>query len=206
MKVLIIGGARDVFKDLVAALSLFTPDSIIVINDIGCVELPVKFQHWVTLHPKRWSELLSNRSANKLPLTGYQRWSPPGMFEPGYDARFNDHLEPRLNLFSDYTPSGLSGLYAIKIAYHLGADKIILAGCPMDQSGHFVSSDRSKHWINKNRRKSWEVQHANLSPYVRSMSGWTSFLFSRPTEQWLYDTKATPIMANIHSTEGRTDG
>lgn len=168
MRCLILGGGRAVFSEAEASRKLFTPDMVVAVNDIGA--LVPDIDHWTFLHPEIIDPLVTRRAASKLPMD-YKLWCD----------RENDS---GATIFPDYDPSGLGGLYAVKLARHLGADKIVLAGVPMDRSGHFTG-DQKKHWISTDRRQVWEEQFEELRLYVRSMSGWTLKLFGAPTREWL---------------------
>jgi hypothetical protein len=178
MIALVIGGSTRVKEEVRRALDICKPDMVVVVNDFG-IDYAGQMDHWVTLHPGLWRELLWGRRRNELSME-FERWSPP--FVENVD---NDREIPKITIYPDYKPSGLSGLYAVKVAVHNGADRIVLAGVPMDLSGHY-SGNRKLHWINvTKRRAAWQVHYPALRQSVRSVSGWTKQLFGEPTEGWL---------------------
>ena len=80
---------------------------------------------------------------------------------------------------------GTSSLYAVRIAIELGsAEKIILAGCPMDQSGHYYDREDLGLYL-ETYRKGWLSAYPRIKDIVRSYSGWTRELLGEPTEEWL---------------------
>jgi hypothetical protein len=174
MLALVIGGAKGVIYDLGVFHSMgHKPDAVVVCNDIGA--LSNSFDHWVTLHPENWSIYITQRRLRGLSETSAQLWSPKYSF-------FAYVAPGELNILPDWEPSGLTGLYAVKVAKKIGAGKIVLAGVPMDRTGHILPS--GLHWINERRRESWLLRRAELTD-VRSMSGWTRQVFGYPTQEWL---------------------
>ena len=70
---------------------------------------------------------------------------------------------------------------AMLICEALGYDMIILAGCPMLSGGHWYDKDVKVEW-KLETFDFWEKQRAK-HPTVRSMSGYTRYLFGGP-EEW----------------------
>lgn len=172
MLALVVGGARNVAYDLGCFHCLGSkPDAVIVCNDIGA--LCDSFHHWVTLHPEKWAYFLMQRRQRGFADTAATLWS---------DRYTYCSFVSKLNVLPDYQPSGLTGLYAVKLAKAIGATKIVLAGVPMDQSGHVLPGHG--HWINEERRLGWLNRRKELRD-VRSMSGWTRQLLGYPTQEWL---------------------
>jgi hypothetical protein len=174
MLALVVGGASGVAIDLGTFNGMGRkPDAIIVCNDIGA--LCGGFDHWVTLHPEKWPFFLFCRRARNRPEIGATLWSEQ-------ECPHQLPRKLRYRVLPDYNPSGLTGLYAIKVAKHIGATKIVLAGVPMDQTGHILPGHG--HWINEARRNGWSTRRKELTD-VRSMSGWTRQLLGYPTQEWL---------------------
>ena len=86
-----------------------------------------------------------------------------------------------------FNVGGTSALFGAKIAIAMGYKKIVLAGCPLDNSGHYwedptrvgVLGCGSIGMVWKDAVRDY------LKPYVRSMSGRTRDLLGEPTAEWL---------------------
>jgi hypothetical protein len=68
---------------------------------------------------------------------------------------------------------GSSGLYAVGLAFFMGAQSVKLAGVPMDLSPHFYGDEGSWRADAMGHRKAWVKARDLLYGRVRSMSGWT---------------------------------
>lgn len=87
--------------------------------------------------------------------------------------------------------SGTSANLAVKIGFALDYTRIVLAGCPMDNSGNWykklLKADDVK--ANKDHRhhlwKWTEMATRPIGRFMRSMSGNTAELFGKPTREWL---------------------
>lgn len=171
---LIVGGAWCVHDDVVAAQSMFTPDMIIAINDIG--GLLQRVDHWVSMHPdKLLTEWVSQRSRRGFAPAG-RYWTAEHLSAPSYFRRV-------------VNPGGGSAGLAVEVARALGAERIVLAGCPLESAPHFFGD---KPWSPReveHYRRSWARQKKTWGPFVRSMSGWTRDLYGAPDAEWLTNPK-----------------
>lgn len=174
MRVLILGGGPKVFLDAARALSMFEPDMVVAVNEVGA-EWSGRLDHWVSLHPEIFPDLLRRRRANGLKVE-CRIWSY---------YRIEEQLDPPLEFEDDYDPSGLGGLYAIRVGKRHGGTRFVLAGVPMDRSGNAFDGGDRRHWINLRRRDAWRQRHGELASCVRSTSGWTREMFGEPTRDWL---------------------
>lgn len=167
---LVLGGALCLADDRAAALALFTPDIIIATNSAGMVEDgPVP--HFVSMHPELFPKWLAERRAAGRPEPE-TLWCPIGRPVP----------RP---LVCRTVPSwgGSSGLLAVIVAFEVGYDRVVVAGCPLDQSPHF---DDRRPWRDGPRyREAWTRRRLDLKDRVRSMSGWTREFVGPPTPEWL---------------------
>ena len=128
---LILGGARCVWND-VASLGVFDHD-VAAVNDIGGRwEGPLVF--WATLHPRKLARWEKDRKDMGYP-EGYVRYS-------------NKMGKPKIDKTLDGW-GGSSGLFAVKVALHLGYENIILAGIPMEtnQGHYFNNSGNNNNYI-----------------------------------------------------------
>ena len=87
--------------------------------------------------------------------------------------------------------NGTSGNLALKIGLALDYTRIVLAGCPMDNSGNWYSDIVPEDDIKAkkdHRHHLWKWMEISLRPigrFVRSMSGNTRDLFGEPSRAWL---------------------
>jgi hypothetical protein len=172
---LVIGGGARVWQEVAEAQTLFTPDLILAINDMATIWAG-RLDHWVTLHPEHLPRWFKARA--ELGFAACNVWTPHAaeQLPPGYRAT----IEP------DYDPSGLSGLYAVKVLRRCDVDRIVLAGVPMDRSGHVLG--RRGHWITLTRRDAWTLQKDEIKHCVRAMSGWTREEFGYPAPEWFAES------------------
>ena len=94
-----------------------------------------------------------------------------------------------IDLFWDISfPGGTSGMFGCYIGLAMGYSKIILAGIPMDGTGHFFDPP----WVGtveltQDAEKIVWTQAANglFRGRVKSMSGNTRKWLGEPTEDWI---------------------
>lgn len=168
---LIVGGADCVFDDVEAALSLSEFEDVIVVKRM----LPVwrgPVTAFASLHPDTVANAVRARDRAGLPM--------------GFDIYTNKRPQGARALDIKVIPDlrGSSGLFAVAAALQYPRiDRIVLCGVPIDSRPHF---DRSKNWDHfLHYRQGWTQNIGMLKQRVRSMSGWTSTLLGKPTEQWL---------------------
>jgi len=155
-------GVHDIYKEAV----------IFAVNDIGMF-LP-KVDHWVSLHGKnlgawktvRWlhvreRELTKYHTTEEYAYTDYNWQSLTPMFV-------------------------LSGYFAMQIAYIMGAEQIILCGCPGDATPRFFDLPGQRREAGQfvyNEEGVWnQLEHEmkrlpDFKAKVRSMSGMTRAFF-----------------------------
>lgn len=82
---------------------------------------------------------------------------------------------------------GSTSLFAAMCAVSMGYEKIILAGCPMDQKGHwyFDESITGPRWSVECFMAWLEFAKQPESKRVRSMSGYTGQILGQPNKQWI---------------------
>ena len=178
---LVIGGARDTWPEVERAFREFSVDRIVAINQavadyVGYIDAAV------SLHPVKLQGWLDSRS----------RARATGAFSIGHIVSFKDHdglikypvTDVVPYLWWGMTKSGSSGLYAVKVAMKLlGANKIILAGVPMDAGPHYYNG---RPWgVPMDFREGWEQAMPYIKDTVRSYSGWTKELLGEPTQEWI---------------------
>jgi hypothetical protein len=94
--------------------------------------------------------------------------------------------------------NGTSANLAFKIGLAFDYTRIVLAGCPMDNSGNWYKPLIPENDIKSNkdhRHHLWkwmEIACRPIGRFVRSMSGNTADLFGKPTRSWLLHEPEIP--------------
>ena len=104
--------------------------------------------------------------------------------------------------------NGTSANLAVKIALALDYTRIVLAGCPMDNSGNWYKKLIPENDIKTrkdHRHHIWKWMEISLRPigrFLRSMSGNTADMLGKPTREWLChlpeDTQEDVSYARTH--------
>lgn len=81
---------------------------------------------------------------------------------------------------------GSTSLFAAMCAISMGYEKVVLAGCPMDQKGHwyFDESITGPRWSVECFMAWLEFAKQKDSMKVKSMSGYTGQILGRPDKEW----------------------
>jgi len=96
---------------------------------------------------------------------------------------------PNRNHFSDFAWDinpfgGTSAMLAVLAGLYMGYDHVILAGVPMDNSGHFwdIAEDEVMVGLDgENIRNFWKMMNDEVfNGRVKSLSGWTRELLGNP--------------------------
>jgi hypothetical protein len=191
-RALCVGSAACVGDDLAAAAALGVSQAdgwtVIACNHMAR-DWPRAFDHWVTFHPELLPRWTADRQAQGRP-TCASLWTVDNRVVPG---GFMMPVQRAANW------GGSSGLLMATVALLLGADKIVLAGVPLDyEQGHYDSPDKA--WREAGSyRKGW-TSHQDDLVNVRSLSGWTAGLLGTPTREWL---AAAPVPRDDSSTAVR---
>lgn len=85
---------------------------------------------------------------------------------------------------------GTSGLFGAILALALGYDKVVLAGIPLDDQGHFYDPpDKTSGGFKSSFiRNEWKkVKEIYFNDRIRSLSGWTREFLGEPDDAWLRD-------------------
>ena len=94
--------------------------------------------------------------------------------------------------------NGTSANLAFKIGLALDYTRIVLCGCPMDQSGNWykpflANNDIKAHKDHRRHLWKWmEIACRPVAHFLRSMSGNTADLFGKPTREWLLHEPEIP--------------
>lgn len=179
-RALVLGGGACLWQDLHALSELIGggrwPYTILAVNDAGWA---YRFQinHWITLHGEKLPVWMAMREQLGYPL-GFLTWG--GLWVTGRD----DSTLPNIDCIHPVTRVGSSGLHAAEIALGpLEVDRVVLAGIPMDGSGHFF--DPTPWDSAMAHREAWIASVGDFAGRVRCLSGWTAGLLHRPDRAWL---------------------
>ncbi len=119
---LIVAGARCVWDDL----EEWTPHGdVMVINDIG-MHLPMEVAHWWSNHHENLPSWLQIRRGGRLWVLNRKDPKPVKL-----------HSLNKMKYSWPWPGHGTSSLNAIYTAIALGYDRIVLAGIPLDNNGHY---------------------------------------------------------------------
>jgi hypothetical protein len=171
----VCGSAVTVFMDMSKAMQTLEDPLIFAVNDVGMF-LP-QVDHWVSLHAKN---LLA--------------WKQVRWLHPHAVASTQYHSIDALDGI-DYCWQGLapllvlSGYFAAQIAYLMGCNPIVLAGCPGNATRRFFEAE--SHYGYGVRENESSIQHQLMAEMHRvpefryavySMSGWTREFFGGLTQ------------------------
>ncbi|MDO8616901.1 MAG: hypothetical protein Q7T33_14395 [Dehalococcoidia bacterium] len=178
---IVIGRAAGVWEEVAALQAMAKFDATVVVNR-AAVDYPGKVDHWVSYHAgllAHWAEL---RRARGLPdAANYWATTYRGRRVGGEPA-----FPPLRRMRCDGGSSGLVGVLVALDGDGAGADRVALAGIPMDPArGHYDAAGEWKEALVY--RGAWVRVAGRMAGRVRSMSGWTmEFLGGQPpTREWL---------------------
>lgn len=175
LSALVLGGAAGVWEEAAEARKLFKPDILVATNHAGR-DSPEPVDHWVSYHVELLPMWIAAREQAGLPAAGAY-WS----VERRHLATTTLEVQRLPNW------GGSSGLLAVQVALHLGADRVVMCGVPMTIAPHY---DSEASWRDSgNYKKAFVTRQTQLTA-VRSMSGWTRELLGAPTGEWLHERQA----------------
>lgn len=168
---IVCGSAEGVFEQFGGLLGKVLDPVVFAANDTGCYLEPL--DHWATLHVDNLPTWISARHLHRKGRTKIHSIS---------HAQYVDYAWELL------TPTfALSGYFAMQIAYLMGAERIILCGCPGEAARRFfdVYPRDFKYGAgdipsDKGVIEQIEREMARLPDFkekVRSTSGWTKDFF-----------------------------
>lgn len=164
-ELLIIGGGRCVWEDL-EKTSIGT---VMVINDIGC-HFHQRVDHWVTLHPEY--------------MPGWLHYRTGHCYGEGAVPKTHSHKNHKdiSHAWEISNIGGTSGLFACQVALVMGYEKIVLAGVPCDNSGHYFDKPSVNTNLKDNAVHSvWQWAKNNVfEGRVKSLSGYTRDWLGEP--------------------------
>jgi hypothetical protein len=192
---IVAGSGPDLWSELQDAQRCAPGAELIAVNLTGLF-LP-RVRHLVSLHPELlgplralrlscdWVDAASERE-QRPPVTHSREQRTPGGAQLVWDGV--DHHWP----LSPQGRGGTSALFAVWVALeHLGYDRVILAGVPLDGSRRFFDPPHTAPWrgaadprglgaLSMDRGPWEEAARTWFSGRVRSCSSWTGALLGRP--------------------------
>lgn len=136
---LIVAGGRCVWDDLERA-DPFGWD-VMVVNDIG-MHLPCEIRHWFSMHGDQIPTWITAR----------------GFRYKNYDSRLvthSVHHPSHTKYVWPWPGHGTSGLNAVYTGLGLGYDKIMVAGMPLDDSGHYFDPPDDSRLLKYEQKPAW---------------------------------------------------
>lgn len=179
----VLGSARCIWDD--CARIDFTKVDVIAINNM-IMHHKGRVHHGVSLHPEEpplWRQLRWTNQCEESHVITHSHRLPEN----------NDNLPPqefKTRHGLDYIwvieggRGGSSGLFAAMVGLALGYDKIILAGVPIDGTGHFFDPPGKKVTQFLGQNIKWEWDNANAQYFkgrVTSLSGRTKEWLGEPS-------------------------
>lgn len=178
---LIIGDGANVLEDLRKFLDLK------VQADIMCINYSVKLvSDFLTIH-----HYIAGDSHTKTMQKVAEDLGPPTVRHCWNQNSKNFDVRWGRNSSKPWT--GTTANLGIKIGISLGYLKMVMAGCPMDNSGNWYTRNISDEDVKKNKDHTWhlwkwtEIASRPISAFIRSMSGKTADLLGEPDRSWLLD-------------------
>lgn len=171
MIALILGGSPSVFDEAEAAAALIGRRHLVVAANLAGIHWPGTLDGWATQHTERIAEW---RAARKGPAAA-RHFVPSGLHALPWAERAEDRW------------NASSGGYALQCAlFEVGATAAILCGVPMDaDAGHFDRPAGASWEGTADYRLGFEAALRECGGRIRSMGGWTSALYGRPTPEWI---------------------
>ena len=188
-----IGDGSNVLEDIGAwydiAEGIVAYDTMVV--NYASMICPHPFQHYAAGDA---NEPDMRREAKRLPDNVVKHAWNPGCV--GYDVRWVRNGRGGWN--------GTSANLAVKIALAFDYTRIVLCGCPMDNSGNWYKPLIPEEDIKAgkdHRHHVWKWMEISLRPigrFMRSMSGNTADLLGKPSREWLCHLPEIPEKENSY--------
>jgi len=182
--VLITGDGRSLSSDLDTFLSWEVPHDVMAIGRSINI-YPGIVKHWANVDgtdSSWWAEHLPQKNDGKIPI----RHTLGKCKE--YDVDWDIVDSPwKMDEIVWY---GSTSLFAVYVSLELGYDKIILAGCPLDNKGHWYFPDRTEsdpRWHGETFQVWLDFARDERAKRVRSLSGYTGQIIGLGTKEWIIE-------------------
>lgn len=177
---LVIATGRCAWEDIEAFDIPRRKPAIIAVNNM-ILDYHDRVHHACSLHaeePPLWVRLRGQYGcdSNHVSTHAYRKSSDPQVMDCDY--------------IWDIVGSALAGtstLFAVAVALALGYSKVVVAGAPLDGTGHYYDPPkRETRQFMGNCRQEWVNAHEYFfNGRVRSMSGFTMDLLGYPSQDWI---------------------
>jgi hypothetical protein len=169
---LIVADGATVFDDLEEFFELGVDHDAGCVNNIARV-YPCKFQHFFAgdSHDKDMRDICVGLDAEVL----------SHCYNPNSETFAVRWFKENLGWY------GTTTMFAIYTALCLGYYRVVLAGCPMDNSGRWYEHEDLRGMYD-HEIHSWRWKQFRWRPwamFIKSMSGNTAKILGRPTVKWL---------------------
>lgn len=169
----ILGSGRSVFDDLRAIQAIAPAPSFFAAN--YAILFAPTVHHGVSHHQNELPHLVALRARGMTPGARDRVVTHASAGGPGVD-----HVWPQFR----GGRSGSSALLATRIALELGHESVIVAGCPLDGTGHVWDDPhpavRFRDYARY--RDGWHDARAILAGRVTAVSGYLAELLGRPAQ------------------------
>ncbi len=180
--VLITGDGRSLSADLDTFLQWEVPHDVMAIGRSINI-YPGRVKHWANVDgtdSSWWAEHLPQKNDGKIPIR-----HTLGNCK-GYDVDW-DILDSPWKM-DEVVWYGSTALFAVYVSLELGYDKIILAGCPLDNKGHWYFPNGTcpgPRWHGETFQAWLDFARDERANKVRGLSGYTAQIVGEPTREWI---------------------
>lgn len=162
-------------------------------HDVFCVNRSLLYfqrpvNHWAAIDAEESAWLSENLTAAVIPFGGRILRHTIGHCPFGYDVGWKVDQKFDNERQKDVW-SGNSGYFGILAALKMGYKRVIVAGMPLNTEPHWYESKDipGPNWVGQTYRTwmDFKREHPDAER-VRSMSGYSEFIFGGLTEKWLH--------------------
>lgn len=190
--VLVCGDGNTLPED-VAAFESFGID-----HDVFCINRSMLYfqrpiNHWAAIDAEESAWFSENLTEKVVPPGGRVLRHTIGVCPLGYDIfwKVDQDFE---NDKQRHIWSGNSGYFGILAALKMGYAKVVVAGMPLNTKSHWYEPDDipGPNWVGQTYRTwmDFAAEHPDAHK-VRSMSGYSKYIFGEVSKQWLQNLNLT---------------
>uniref|UniRef100_A0A6M3KFL3 Uncharacterized protein n=1 Tax=viral metagenome TaxID=1070528 RepID=A0A6M3KFL3_9ZZZZ len=184
---LILGDGDSMPSDLKTFLSWGIPHDVGALGR-GIKDYPGKVQHWFNADGDsaiHWARNLPNG----LDTIKHSFGEIDG-FDVDWDITQHDYHFDIITGEKALRTHGSSALFGTFAGLHIGYEKIVLAGCPLDTNGHYYWPDKRKEtlgpiWLGFDFMAWLDFAEMPEADRVRSLSGYTAKMIGEATREWV---------------------
>jgi hypothetical protein len=183
---LVLGDGDSMLRDMEEFCSWDIP------HDVGALGRGIKVypgyvRHWFNADGEtaiHWVKNLINGNGTITHTLG-----PVEGFDVDWDMEQPDYHFPEITNQKDRI-HGSSALFATLAGLYLGYSKVVLAGCPLDQNGHYYFDKKDKDtlgplWLGMDFMAWLDFTEQTEASRVRSMSGYTAKILGQADREWI---------------------